>query len=118
MPCPDCGHSVYVRDLGEGKCLECGKQVNIEYLVEQYRRYRDPKDELIDPSIAYCNQCEYEDPTVIPWDDQWLCLYCLTVHEGVGSCGWCGELVTGDLGESYLTGCVRCEGRLGSLDEE
>lgn len=64
VPCPECGETIVVEDLGEGTCKECGEEIDINYLLEQYGPATDPKE---DPETAYCSNCERTDTqTVIP----------------------------------------------------
>jgi hypothetical protein len=65
--------------------------------------------------FAYCSDCEYpKQPSVVPTtDDEWLCLSCLTTHNEVGSCDYCSEFVAGDLEDSYMSGCLMCDGQMG-----
>lgn len=111
VSCPSCNSDILVLELGEGKCDNCGTQINIDYLVDKYAEYQRPKDYSIEPRRAYCGDCEYTlQPTVVPFGSKWLCLCCLTLSEEyeVRHCGWCGEKVTGDTGDYYSPGCVMC----------
>jgi hypothetical protein len=113
IACPDCGTNIYVYDMGEGECANCGTEVDIGYLTSQFDD-RTPAETLEGEALAYCSECEHvEEPTVIPHGDRWLCLFCQTFHEEVGHCEWCASFVTGDLEDSLWSGCVMCEGRSG-----
>jgi hypothetical protein len=39
-----------------------------------------------------------------------LCLNCFELHDDVGSCGWCGSLITGDTDGTSIWGCFQCGG--------
>ena len=113
--CPSCKEDVLLYEVDGAKCDECGATIELEYLLDLYGPFASPKDESIAPTRAYCAECwGVEPPTVVPLDGEWLCLRCLTRYNEAGFCGWCGDFVTGDLDDSYLQGCARCEGRLGS----
>lgn len=113
VDCPECGAGVYVYDMGEGTCPSCGNTIGIDYLTGLFD-HRTPAETLEADALAYCSECEHvEEPTVIPYGGQWLCLFCQTFHESAGHCEWCGSFVTGDLDDSLWSGCVLCEGRSG-----
>ena len=117
VSCPKCEKPIYVEDMGAGKCDYCGQNIDIEYLVNVFGEEELTKDYLSDPTHAFCDVCEYiSRPTVVPFDDQWLCLWCLTLHERVDTCDWCSERSTGDLSDSSYLGCVLCQGSLGRDD--
>jgi len=118
--CPDCCGNVSIYELGQGTCKKCGREIDLDYLVETYGGKKCPKDEMIDPSRAYCDECAFvEFPTVVLFNDKgWLCLSCLTLHEKVGECRYCNSFVAGDLEYSYLSGCVMCEGKIGDLGDD
>ncbi|MCF2146017.1 hypothetical protein IQ276_006020 [Desmonostoc muscorum LEGE 12446] len=120
LRCPSC-HSRLIKakdNIGEFSiftslgCGSCGKafefgDVMSECLSECEHFSESQKD------FAYCNDCEYTgQPSVIPVDDAWLCLSCLTTHEQVDYCGYCSEFVAGDLEDSYMSGCLMCEGQM------
>jgi len=63
--------------------------------------------------FAYCNDCQYTGcPSVISTGDEWLCLNCLTTHQQIEQCEYCSEFVTGDIENSYMLGCLMCEGQM------
>ena len=112
LPCPKCGSDICVIELGEGECEACGTQIDIEYLIDKFGELERPGDP--ESRHAYCSECEYVgQPSVIPFGEEWLCLNCLTVHNYTGYCEWCGAFVIGDLADSFLEGCVMCDGRMG-----
>lgn len=113
IPCPTCSKSIEIEDLGEGTCESCGHKVDMVYLLSVYGESQSPKDETMEPSNAYCSDCEYSDErSVIPLDDGgYFCLCCHGIHECLHRCEFCGERVTSNTGDSYLFGCVMCDGR-------
>jgi hypothetical protein len=115
VPCPECDETIVVEDLGEGTCENCGEDIDVRYLLEEYGPETDPKE---DPETAYCSNCERTDTqTVIPRGDGYLCLSCLEEANSVGLCGYCSERVTNiDSVDSYVFGCMFCEGAAGNDD--
>ena len=110
VPCPKCGQTIIVEDLGEGQCNKCKTQIDLDFLLEQYAPGGgDPKEE---PDTAYCSNCEQPFiQTVVPHGNVYLCLSCMSVYDWVGNCGYCGERIAGfDSSDSYVTGCMICGG--------
>ncbi len=113
VPCPECGATITVEDMGGADCPNEDFTTEIEWLVKKYRPYEDPKE---DTKIAYCSNCERPGtPTAIPFAHfNYLCLSCLAVHDYADRCEWCG-LLNASLAEySYLDGCAMCSGKFGS----
>jgi len=111
VPCPKCNSTVLISELGGGQCENCGGRIDTEYLLDLYGEWQGPEDRLVALRHAYCAECKYtEQPTVVPFGDEWLCLFCLTLYHGhqVSRCGWCGELATGEVGDYYSPGCLMC----------
>jgi len=114
VPCPKCRTDIIVEDQGQGTCGTCGNEIDLAYLLDKYGEHRSPKDEMIEPSHAYCSECEwFSEPTVVPVDDRWLCLVCFDVEDGTSDCDWCGARFAGHLEDSGLVGCPMCGGMLG-----
>ena len=113
-PRPDCEATIAVYDLGEAVCEDCETSINMDYLIDVYGVHQTPEEALESPAHAYCPNCEWiEQPSVVPHNNHYFCLNCLAVYDYIGSCEWCGELNAGDMSDSFLTGCIWCEGRLG-----
>lgn len=113
ISCPSCSKSIEIEEMGIGTCANCDHEVNMAYLLDTFGEHKSPKDESIEPSNAYCSDCEYTDErSVIPLDDgRHLCLCCGCIYEQLHRCEFCGEKVTSDTEDSYLFGCVMCDGR-------
>lgn len=68
---------------------------------------------------AWCGDCGYTvKQSVIEIGRASFCLAChaFSEHSNVGRCDWCGETVTGPLGDRISPGCVRCAYHLGFDD--
>ena len=113
--CPNCAGEIFIYDLGEAFCEDCDKSWELDYFVEKYAPIEYLGEGLTTENRAYCSYCEYVDePSVVPFEDQWLCLCCRQLHDEITSCGWCNELIAGDMEDSYVYGCrVWCHGYLG-----
>lgn len=114
ISCPDCENNIDIYELGEGKCDNCEESVDMEYLVENYAKPVYLGSGMFEESRAYCSYCEYsEKQSVVCLENTWVCLSCLEIHQEIGSCDYCYELIAGDLEDSFLSGCFMCDGQMG-----
>ncbi len=113
VPCPTCGATITVEDMGEADCPTEDFTTDIKWLLEKYGPREDPREET---EIAYCSYCERAGPpTAIPFGDfRYLCLSCLGVHDSAKNCEYCGALNASLREHSYLHGCTMCDGKFGS----
>jgi hypothetical protein len=122
VSCPNCSQEVEVKD-GWGTCENCETDIDLDYLIDNLGAQDenlDPKEALDAGGVhAYCSECEYpEKPTVVPFNDQWLCLHCQYIHSQAIECAWCNTFVAGSYENTYLTGCMWCEGMMGHYSDE
>ena len=118
--CPSCHSSlIKARDTNEFSifislnCGYCGKVFEFGDVMSDCLSDCEHLTESEEGS-AYCNDCEYTgQPSVVPIGDEWLCLSCLNTHTQVDSCGYCSAFVAGDLEDSFMSGCLMCEGQMG-----
>ncbi|AEX51581.1 MULTISPECIES: hypothetical protein [Enterobacterales] len=107
--CPECGIKQRIEPDGEldFTCEECQhSEPKIELLDESDC---SPEDAMIMGGPASCSDCEgYE--TVCDFGGSYLCVSCLTLHEAVGSCEYCGANSTNIPEMSALVGCSFCSG--------
>jgi len=113
--CPNCSKAIFIYDLGEAFCEDCDEKHSLSVFVEKYAPIIDLGEGLVEENRAYCADCEYtEEESVVPFNDEWLCLCCLNLHCAIDHCAWCDAVVAGDLEHSYLSGCrVFCDGYAG-----
>jgi ssDNA-binding Zn-finger/Zn-ribbon topoisomerase 1 len=103
MECPECAEGEVEFDVGQGTCEECGTSFDMEFLLQEFGQ-----------GEAYCPECSYSnEKSVVPHGDGYLCLSCATDYDRVGTCEWCNEDVAGDTSDSYLGGCMFCDGLIG-----
>lgn len=114
LECPTCRKEfTFYSDEG-GLCKACDEKVDVQLLFDHYGGLQSPKEKATEPDPEYCTYCgALSGPTVIPWDDEYLCLSCLALHDTVEQCEWCSERIAGELKASYASGCPLCDGRLG-----
>ncbi|HXF41913.1 MAG TPA: hypothetical protein VN687_19510 [Blastocatellia bacterium] len=103
--CPTCGAIIEIHSLGQAETSVCRAHVDVDGLIDEYVGVKeDPLCEL-----AYCSECEFTDrPSVINVNGDWVCFSCLEWKVLVEPCGWCGDYVTGVVGDYYSPGCFRC----------
>lgn len=114
VTCPSCNAGIRVSDVGEAECSGCGYMTSLEWLIETFGPYEDPKE---DPLTGYCTFCENtETRTVVPLVEMLLCLSCLEEHGRINTCQYCGESIAGDTEGSYTFGCLLCDGAISRDD--
>jgi hypothetical protein len=62
--------------------------------------------------VAWCGMCGYSpSKSVARIDEGCFCLACHSLLDQwhLNHCQWCGEHVTGSVGDQLNPGCVRCE---------
>jgi hypothetical protein len=64
------------------------------------------------PYPANCGECESYH-TVVAYDDKNLCIVCLDVATELSFCGFCNDANTGNMEDSYFSGCGHCDGKAG-----
>lgn len=95
-------------------CSVCDKPFDYRDLVTQ----NQPAACCSKPSLratgalAKCHVCEKPTDSVFHFDEQWLCLNCLEEHRAPGSCESCHCVQTGDIEDSFNSGCMECGGRI------
>lgn len=112
LDCGDCGGKF--RAVGEEEAIcGCGvtySQEDIADMVDEDPATTDNYFEHQTP--ANCSFCDgYE--TVVSYAGRYICVGCLELTEGLGSCGWCNEANNGDMEGSEWKGCNFCDGRRG-----
>lgn len=117
IQCPACGETVTLKEEGFGQCESCEKKLEPE----------DVAGALIDSDYAHiaamegdyswgegnCSDCDGYHTVVRTENDERICASCFGVFESLEVCGWCNELNTGDMENSYFAGCNHCEGMAG-----
>ena len=117
IECPDCGIPVLFQNEGFGECGDCERTFDPEYLVET----------LTDHAVAHIAAKEGDDSwqlgncgdcdgfhTVVRLDeegDRYLCASCFGEFDSIQCCGFCNELSTDDMTDSYWFGCNVCDGK-------
>ncbi len=118
--CAECGHLNILEEGDGSSCEKCNAPIGLERLIEEFGDDTTSKDYITEPTHAHCGMCESSDLTVVPYGEGYLCLYCFDYTDAMSlhRCEWCGDLNSSPLENSYLTGCVACDGKFGSPEFE
>ena len=119
IECPGCGTAVLFVNEGFGECENCGRTFEPEHvakaLVDEGAAYIAARegDDSWDP--GNCSDCDGFHTVARLSDDgdRWLCASCFGDFDNMASCGWCNELNTGEMEDSFWAGCSVCDGRSG-----
>lgn len=108
LPCESCGKDA-PRSLERTlQCQWCERD-QIASVEELFKS--SEKTGLLDAIKSWCGVCGYTaKQSVIEIDGSSACLACLTIdeHSTILRCDWCGDYVTGPVGDSINPGCLRC----------
>lgn len=115
--CPDC-HSNLIKAQDKDNifpslsCSSCSKSFEVNDAVEEKcQSYDDAEDE---DSFAHCNDCTGLS-SVVKLGEKWICFSCHKIHNDndVGCCEYCNRFIAGNLEDSFVSGCLMCEGQMG-----
>jgi hypothetical protein len=111
--CPDCGNISFIREGEEFSCTGCDKKLSEDELADELNEFFATPDNYLDAQVpANCGDCDGFE-TVVEYKDKYLCVRCFAVTDGLEACGWCGAFSSGDMENSYMTGCGYCDGNVG-----
>ena len=117
IECPGCEEEILLRNEAFSKCGECDARIEpdtvYEYLVDDAAAHMAAKDGDDSWDPGNCSNCDGFHTVVRLQDDTYFCTQCFLQVEHLSVCGWCNEPNTGDMEDSFLTGCSECDGRLG-----
>jgi hypothetical protein len=96
------------------KCVSCALPFTYGNVVAQNepKTCGEESPDEYEGAQAHCHVCRKNQDSVFEFDHQWLCLNCLEEHRPPGTCEECETVQTGDLEDSFETGCMVCAGRL------
>lgn len=113
LKCEECESDIKFINEGWGECSDCGQKYEPEdvyRLVDDLGHDSSEWPDNICP--ANCSSCDgYH--TIAAIGDKFICTSCFDFFDHIGSCEWCHEHCSGDLTNSYFSGCAICEGHSG-----
>ena len=117
LECPSCEATVYFANEGFAQCDGCGQRLEPEDLVAMLHDSRQTAMARGDGDYSWglsnCGFCDGLHTVVRIDEDEYLCGCCFETFNTVAPCGWCNEGNTGDMEDSYLSGCNQCDGWFG-----
>lgn len=114
IPCSNCNEGVEYFVVKDHKCISCHTELTSEYALEKYTeiyKNQDPEaryNDGVDP-LAYCHDCQSEEPTVLSLEGMWVCVRCEDRGWTALDCEHCDSFVTGDVQAIQYLACHRCE---------
>lgn len=115
--CPECGTHVNFVDGGYATCKKCGSELDPSHVIDVLEDNGAAHVAAMDGDdswdLANCNGCDGYNTVVRIGEEQYVCANCFVEFHSLQRCGWCSDLNTGDMTDSYVTGCNHCEGQGG-----
>ena len=102
IKCPKCSTELFFANEGVNKCGNCGKEFEVEDLLEAIKNTGDEHGNCLD--------CYIEEAIIEIKGGGHVCISCFTHFDFLQRCLYCDRLSTGDMEQSYDTGCGFCEG--------
>ena len=117
IKCPECGANVQFVNEGFSECNSCGEKFEpkdvADILLDHDSAYTAAKDGDDSWDLGNCSDCDGYHTVVRIDDEQYICTSCFGRFDSVQRCGWCNEPNTGDMEDSYSSGCNHCDGLAG-----
>jgi hypothetical protein len=117
LNCPECEELVRFVNEGSATCSSCNEHIDhdevAKALIDEVAAYRAAKEGDDSWNLGNCSDCDGYHTVVRLKDDTYLCVSCFEKFDSLNWCEWCNELNTGDMEDSYLTGCNHCDGKVG-----
>ena len=116
IKCTKCCSPVRFMGEGFGRCGKCELSFEPEDVV---RALMDAGVASVDEVVDHyglvpgnCDTCDGHHTVARLNDegDRYFCTSCFGEFDSVDSCGWCSELNTGDMTDSFWAGCNVCDG--------
>ncbi|EJG2388745.1 hsdR [Kluyvera ascorbata] len=115
--CPDCGKKQRIANDAELDfvCKKCHIIRPMYDLLDESNLSHE--DRMMMGALPSCSDCDgYE--TVCSFGGIYLCVSCLTLHETISSCDYCGTYSTSIPEMSGFVGCSFCSGNEKLLDDD
>ncbi|NRF25490.1 hypothetical protein HRJ45_12260 [Vibrio coralliilyticus] len=114
VPCneDECDQEITFVNEGWATCPKCKKKYEDTDLFELINDFcHEPNEYPNNITPANCGVCDGYETVVALREDKFLCVSCFELSDRIGLCDWCDAYSTGDLSNSYWSGCGICEGR-------
>lgn len=115
IECTQCQEAVNFTNQGYATCSKCGKHFEPEDLAEILADVADAfiaaRDGDSSWDLGNCSSCGGYHTVARVGDEQYFCTMCFKEFDSIAHCGWCNEPNTGDMENSYYSGCNHCDGK-------
>ena len=115
VKCADCSRSIFMIDELDAIC-KCGLELEENEVVDCIEDAADSYEAMKNgESIGRgnCSDCDGSHSVILLKNERYLCIDCKGLFDQLSVCDWCNEPNTGDMTDSFLSGCNFCDGRLG-----
>ncbi|WP_373033287.1 hypothetical protein [Sulfurovum sp.] len=118
IKCPECDEIITISEEETSPCCQsCKYELKPEdvgvALTDNGAAHiaaMEGDDSYDDANCSYCNGYY----TVVRTEnDKWVCTQCLRIFDSLERCEWCSDFNTGDMQNSYVSGCNCCDGMAG-----
>lgn len=121
IDCPDCETEILFRQDGHAECPGCDRSFEptdlAEVLDDGGARHLAALDGDFS-ELGNCDECDGYHLIATTETGQHVCAGCLTEFDTLQFCEFCGEANSGDMTDSYWSGCNHCDGRSGAYQDD
>lgn len=120
VECPSCNERVTFVEEGFADCPACHRSfepISLAETLDGGQAAWASKDGDDSWALANCDQCDGYHTVMRRGDEEYFCTSCFATFDSVYVCGFCHEPNTGDMEDSYVTGCNHCDGLSGWKDD-
>ncbi len=114
IKCPECSKIIAIAEEDTFPSCECGYDLRPEDVAgaltsgsAAYIAAMEGDDSYCDANCSYCDGYHTVKRTE---NDKWICTQCMSMFDSLECCQWCSDFNTGDMQNSYISGCNFCEG--------
>ena len=122
LECTSCGTTVYFANEGFARCEQCEANYEPKDLIAELQDNQKAQMARSDGDdswgLSNCGFCDGWQMVVRVDEDEYVCVCCFEESSSVADCEWCNEGNTGDMEDSYLSGCNQCEGWFGRHSDD
>ena len=116
IDCPICEETVIFSGEGFATCQSCNKSLEPENvrvaLIDSDTTHITSRTSDGLYNIGNCSDCDGYNTVIQTENDEWICVSCFETFKSLENCEWCDELNTGNMEDSYISGCNQCDGMI------
>lgn len=107
--CPECNGKINLFNEGFEKCKKCTRTIEPDDIVKIL--YHGSMHDDHQEHLAHCSYCDGFHSVVFLRNGCWFCASCFEFFDEVEQCDYCSEMNTGDMANTYVSGCNHCDGK-------